>query len=349
MAELDPSDVSAVAATTSKLLGMITGGWIAQAMSVAAELKIPDLLARGAKTSEEVAHATGTHASSVYRLMRALVTFEILRQRPDGAFELTPMGSMLSSDAEHSVRSWAIHCARRLSQDWRALLDSMKTGESARTLLIGHGMFEDLERDPEQAAVFNQAMVELTRLAADSIVHAYDFSAMKRIVDVGGGYGQLLAVILKATPGARGTVFDLPHAAEQGRRYLADNGLAERCDFVPGSFFESVPSGGDAYLLKSVIHNWNDEQAQVILRCCKRAMGGRGKLLVVERAVPQRLDACAAHQAIALMDLNMLVVLGARERTQEEFRLLLSSAGFHVTRVVPAAWNFSIIEASPAS
>ena len=250
---------------------------------------------------------------------------------------------MLSSNAEHSVRSWAIHCARRLSQDWTVLLDSVKTGKSARKLLTGHGMFEDLGRDPEQAAVFNQAMVELTRLAANGIIDAYDFSAMKHIVDVGGGYGQLLAAILKANPGARGTVFDLPHAAEKGRRYLAESGLAERCGFVSGSFFESVPSGGDAYLLKSVIHNWNDEQARVILQCCGRAMAQRGKLLLVERIMPRTLDASGPHQAIALMDLNMLVVLGARERAEEEFRTLLRSAGFSVTRTVPAVLNYSII------
>jgi orsellinic acid C2-O-methyltransferase len=346
MAEPDAGDV---AATASKLMSMITGGWVTQAMSVAAELKIPDLLADGAMTSKELAHATGAHASSLYRLMRALVTFEILRQRADGAFEVTPMGSMLSSNAEHSLRSWAIHCARRLSQDWTALLDSVKTGESARKLLTGNSMFEDLERDPEQAAAFNQAMVELTRLAADGIVHAYDFSVMKRIVDVGGGYGQLLAEILKANPEARGTVFDLPHAAEKGRRYLAEIGLAERCEFVPGNFFESVPGGADGYMLKSVMHNWSDERAQVILQCCRRAMAGRAKLLVIDRIMPLRLDSSAAHRAIALMDLNMLVVLEARERTEEEFRALLSSAGFRVTRILPATPTLSIIEAAPSS
>ena len=349
MAEPDAGDVSDSAAAASKLMGIIAAGWMSQAISVTAELKIADLLAEGAKTSEELALVTGAHASSLHRLMRALVTAEILRQRTDGAFEVTPMGSLLSSGAEYSVRSWAIHCGRRLSRDWAALLDSVKTGESARKLLAGRGIFEDLERDPEQAAIFNQAMVELTHLAADGIVHAYDFSAMKRIVDVGGGYGQLLAAILKANPGVHGTVFDLPHAAENGRRYLADIGLAERCDFLAGNFFESVPSGGDAYVLKSVMHNWTDERAQVILQCCKRAMAGRGKLLVVDRIVPQRLEASAAHRAIALMDLNMLVVLGARERTEEEFRALLSSAGFRVTRILPATPTLSIIEAAPSS
>jgi len=345
----DVVGVSDLAEAASKLNSMITGGWVSQAISVAAQLKIADHLAQGAKTSEELARATGAHPSSLYRLMRALVTIEILQERADGVFEITPMGLLLRSDTERSVRSWAIHCARRLSQDWTALFDSVKTGESARKLHFGQGAFEDLERDPEQAASFNQAMVELTRLVADGIVHGYDFSAIKRIVDVGGGYGQLLAAILKANPGARGTVFDLPHAAEKGRAYIREIGLSERCDFQSGSFFESVPGGADAYVLKSVIHNWPDERAQVILQCCHRAMAGRGKLLVVERIVPRRLDASAPHQAIALMDLNMLVVLGARERREEEFRALLSSAGFRVSRILPATPTVSIIEATPLS
>ena len=343
----DVVGVSDLAEAASKLNSMITGGWVSQAISVAAQLKIADHLAQGAKTSEELARAIGAHPPSVYRLMRALVTIEILRERADGTFEITPMGLMLSSNAERSLRSWAIHCAKRLSQDWSALLDSVKTGESARKLHAGHGMFEDLERDPEQAASFNQAIFELTRLVADGIVHAYDFSAMKRIVDVGGGYGQLLAAILKANPEARGTVFDLPHASEKGRAYMQEIGLSERCDFESGSFFESVPGGGDAYILKSVIHNWPDERARVILQCCKRAMGARGKLLVIERIVPERMEASAAHKAIALMDLNMLVVLGARERREEEFRALLSSTGFRATRILPATPTVSIIEATP--
>lgn len=348
MHEPDASDVADSAAMASKLMALITGGWVSHAISVAAELQIPDLLASGAKTSAELAQASGAHAPSLHRLARALVTFGILSQREDESFELTPMGALLSSGAGYSLRYFAIHCGRRLSKEWGALLDSVKTGESARQLLVGQDAFEALERDPAQAAVFNQAMVDVTRLEADGIVRAYDFAPMKHIVDVGGGYGQLLAAILKAAPHARGTVFDLPHAADKSRAYLQEIGLARRCDFVPGSFFESVPSGGDAYLVKSVMHNWNDERAQAILQCCRRAMAGRGKLLVIERIVPQRLEISAAHRAITLMDLNMLVVLGARERTEEEFRALLSAAGLHVTRTLSATPTLSIIEAAPS-
>jgi orsellinic acid C2-O-methyltransferase len=348
MAQPDAADALDSATMATQFASMVTGGWMSQAMYVAAELKVADLLASGPKTSEELARTTNVHAPSLRRLMRTLVTFEILRERADGSFELMPMGTFLRSDADHSLRSWAILCGRRLSRDWVGLLDSVKTGESASKLVTGRSFFEDLERDPREAAVFNQAIAELTRLSADGVAQAYDFSGMKRVVDVGGGYGQLLAAILKANPTVQGVVFDLPQATEKGRLYFQEIGLADRCEFVSGSFFESVPSGADAYVLKSVIHNWNDERARVILQRCSQAMAGRGKLMLVERIVPQRLQPSAAHRAIALMDLNMLVVLGARERMEDEYRALLSSAGLRLTRIIPAVLNFSIIEATPS-
>lgn len=254
-------------------------------MYVAAELRVADLLASGAKTSEELGRATGVHTPSLHRLMRTLVTFEILREHADGTFELMPMGALLRCDADHSLRSWAILCGKRLSREWLGLLDSVRTGESARKPGSTRSLYEDLEGDQQEAAVFNQAMLELTHLAADGVAQAYDFSGTKRIVDVGGGYGQLLEAILKANPEARGIVFDLPHATEKGRLYFQEIGLADRCEFVSGSFFESVPSGANAYVLKSVIHNWNDERAGVILQRCAQAMAGGGKLILVERIV----------------------------------------------------------------
>lgn len=279
--------------------------------------------------------------------MRTLVTFEILREHADGTFELMPMGALLRCDADHSLRSWAILCGKQLSREL-GLLDSVRTGESARKPGSSRSLYEDLEGDQQEAAVFNQAMLEVTHLSADGVAQAYDFSGMKRIVDVGGGYGVLLEAVLKANPEVRGIVFDLPHAIEKGRLYFQKIGLADRCEFVSGSFFESVPSGANAYVLKSLIHNSNDERAGVILQRCAQAIAGGGKLILVERIVPQRLEPSAAHRAIALMDLNMLVVLGARERTENEYRALLSSAGLRLTRIIPAVLNFSIIEAIPS-
>lgn len=339
-----PDDSGAIAA---KLLGMIAGGWMSQVIYVAAELKIADLLTGGAKTSEEVALATGMHAPSLHRLMRALVTLEILTQRADGNFELASMGAMLRSDADHSLRFFTIFCGRSLVRYWPGLLESIKTGECARQLLTGRSIFETLERDPQEADVFNRGMVEATRLVADGVAQTYDFSGVKQIVDVGGGYGHLLAPILRANPVLRGIVFDLSHASEMGQRYFREIGLSDRCEFRAGSFFDSVPSGGDAYILKSVIHNWNDERAQVILRHCCEAMAGRGKLILIERVAPRQLEPSPPHRAVALMDLNMLIETGARERTEEEFRALLSSGGFQLIQILPAALNFSLIEATP--
>jgi SAM-dependent methyltransferase len=198
------------------------------------------------------------------------------------------------------------------------------------------------------AAVFNQAIVELTRLSSASIVASYDFSGPKRIVDVGGGYGQLLATILRANPAATGVLFDLPHALDGARRHFEKEGLAGRCAFVAGDFFEAVPNSGDVYLLKSVIHDWNDERGtQILVNCC-RAMAPGARLLLIEQVLPDRLDASPAHQALSRGDLTMLVAHAACERTEADHRRLLNAAGLAVARTLPAGpTTFSIIEALP--
>jgi len=327
---------------------LITSNWMSQAIYVAAELRIADLLSSSSMTSEELAGATGAHAPSLHRLLRALTTIEICRERADGAFELTPMGSLLRSDSPESLRSWALYSGGYQWPIWCHLLDSVKTGESARKLVTGNKLFEHLERDPAVAAIFNQAMVELTRLFSQGVVRAYDFSHMKRIVDIGGGYGELLATILQANPGTHGVLFDLPHAIEEGRRHMAEVGLEERCEIVAGSFFETVPGQGDGYLLSRVIHDWNDRRSKVILENCRRAITDDGKLLLVERVMPERLEASADHQAIARSDLNMLIGPGGQERTEAEFRALLSSTGFRIEKVIALELSFNLIEAIPA-
>ena len=341
------TDTAAMTALAARLSGIITSSWMSQATYVAAQLRLPDLLADGPKTAEELAGATGTHAPSLYRLLRALTSIEICSERNDKSFELAPMGALLRSATDESLRSWAIFHGGYQWPIWGRLLDSVKTGESARKLLTGADGFDHLERDPTIAAIFNQAMVELTRLVSQEVVQAYDFSEMKRIMDVGGGYGQLLAAILEATPGATGVLFDLPHAMEGARRRLQAMGLVERCEFVTGSFFESVPSSADVYLLKSIIHDWDDDRCQVILKNCRQAMADGARLLLIERIMPERMQSSAVDQAIARSDLNMLVGPGGRERTESEFRTLLSAAGFQLTRIVPAGLISTIIEAIP--
>jgi orsellinic acid C2-O-methyltransferase len=330
--------------TFAKLVGIVSASWMSQAACVAAELRIADLLAGGPKRVDELAKAAGCHAPSLARFMRALTSFEICVERNDGSFELTPMGSLLRADAPNSLRSWTIMWGKHQWPVWGNLLFSVRTGESARKLVRGTEGFEHLARNPETAAVFNEAMVEITRFAVSEVVRAYDFTGSRRIVDVGGGYGDLLAAILKAFPQTRGAVFDMPHALDGARQRAEKAGVADRCEFVAGDFFESVPRGSDVYVLKNIIHDWNDERSAVVLRNCRKAMSQDAKLLLVERIFPARVEASEAHQDFARADLNMLLGPGGHERTETEFRNLLGAAGFGAIRIIPTATDFSIIE-----
>ena len=336
------------AALAERLLEAIHSSWVAQAAYVAAELRLADLLADGPRTSDELARETQTHAASLHRLLRALSTIDICRETDDGRFALAPLGSMLRTDAPGSLRHWTMWWGGNLWPVWGNLLYSVRTGKSARSMLTGTEGFGHLERDPQAAAVFNKGLAELTTLTAQSVVSAYDFTGLRHIVDVGGGYGQLLAAILKVNPSARGVLFDLPHAIEGARAFLTGAGVAERCEFVAGDFFQSVPAGADAYVLKSVIHDWNAERGRTILQTCRRAMTNEGsRLLLVERIVPERLEPTAEHRSLARTDLSMLVALAAQERSEADFRQLLDAGGFYVTRIVPAGMTVSVIEAFP--
>ena len=256
----------------TELVTLINSVWMSRAVFVAAELKIADVLAGGPKSADELARATDCHAPSLHRFMRALVSLALCSEREDGSFELAPLGVFLRADAPDSVRSLALWSGRYLWPLWGSLLQSVKTGRSARSLVAGMDGFDDLEQDEEAATVFNRAMLELTRLVARQVTHAYDFAEMRRIVDIGGGYGALLAAILEAYPDAHGVLYDLPHAIEGARVHLSGAGLASRCELIAGSFFESVPAGADAYVLKSIIHDWDDERSVHILRSCRRAI-----------------------------------------------------------------------------
>ncbi len=331
-----------------RLRDIIGGNWMSQAAYVAAQLQIPDQLAEGPKTSAELASATGSHAPSLHRFMRGLATLDICRERDDGRFELAPMGHLLRSNVPGSVRSWALFIGGPHWPVWGHLLHSVNTGETARMRLAGMRDFEHLTRDPALAALFNQAMLELTYLAARDVVQTYDFSGVERIVDVGGGSGQLLAPILQAYPAAQGVLFDMAHARAAGERHLHALGLADRCEVVTGSFFEAIPGPADVCLLKSIIHDWDDDRSRAILETCRRALAPGGKLLVIERLMPERLEASPAHQAIARSDLNMLVGPGGRERTEAEFRALLAAAGLRLNRVIATPSGFDILEAAAA-
>ena len=332
-------------AAARALLDLVNGSWVAQACYVAAHLGIADLLAAGPRTAEDLATATGTHAPALRRLLAALGSVDVCRQRADGSFEMTPIGRRLQTDAPCSLRAWTLQWGGEAWRVWANLLHSIRTGQSARSLLTGDTTFGHLERDPDAARIFNQAMVDLTHLAALDIARAYDFAG-RQVMDVGGGYGELLAQILIAHPTARGVLFDMPHAISRAREHLGRRHLEGRCEFVAGDFFRNVPSGADVYVLKTVIHDWPDDRALDILRTCRSAMTPGARLLIIERLMPERLEPSAENRALARVDLHMLVALGAQERTQAQMQTLLHAAGLATLRRIETASEFQILEAS---
>jgi hypothetical protein len=325
---------------------MITASWMAQAACVAAELRLADLLRDGPRSSGDLASVTGVEASCLHRLLCALCTINICRQVDDGTFAITPLGASLDSTRDNSIANWAIWWGKHLWPVWGNLLYSVTTGKSARSMLKGTEGFAHLENDPNAAATFNKALAELTHLESHKLLRAYDFSQFKKIVDVGGGNGELLAKVLAINPGATGVLFDMPHAIDAARRRLSEEGLGDRVDCVTGDFFKSIPSGGDGYIIKNVIHDWDDERSKHILVNCRAAMDANAKLLLIERLIPKRPQQTTAHQSAARSDLTMLVALAAKERTEDDFRRLLTSARFEVAKIYPAG-TLSIIEASP--
>lgn len=333
----------------TRLWQLINSNWITQGIYVFAELRLGDQLAGGPKTSQDMARAVGVHAPSLHRLLRALTTIDICKEQEDGSFELTASGSLLRSDHDQSMRSWALFTGGYQWPIWGHLVDSIQTGESARKMLTGTKEFEHLERDPAVAALFNQTMVELTRLISREVVQSYDFSQFNRIVDVGGGYGGLLTAVLQENPEIHGVLFDLQHASEIAQQRINELGLSHRCEFLAGNFFESIPGKMDAYLLKSIIHDWDDDHSELILKNCKNAMPTHGKLLLIDRILPDKLDVSAEHQIMVRSDLTMLIGPGGRERTKAEFQRLFEVAGFRLQRIFPLKYSFSLIEGVPAS
>ncbi len=329
-----------------QLTRLILSLWAPQSIHVAAALRIPDLLANGPRRSDELAQAAGAHPGALYRLMRALVALELCAQTEDGAFALTPMGDYLRSDSPDSARSWALLMGGRyVWHGWECLVDCVRTGQPAPKLQGEKDAFEAIAADPEGAKIFYQAMLENTRQTVGALIKAYDFSIARTLVDVGGGFGILLAAILEAYPEMRGKVFDLPHCQEGAMRLLEESGVAGRAEFVAGSFFESVPAGADAYILKSCIHDWDDEKSMLIFKKCREAMKNGARLLIIEPAVPERVGSSSHDGVIIGSDLNMLVMTGGRERTEAEFRALLEASGLRIARIVTAPPTaFSLIE-----
>ncbi len=326
------------------------GHMASRVIFVAAQLGVADLLAEGGQSVAALASRTRTHAPSLQRLLRALASLGVLDETEPGRFALTPLGAPLRTGVPGSVRNLALMFGSERSwKSWGDLLYSVQTGSSAAQHIYGMNGFEYFAANPEQAAIFNQAMAENTRRVGDAVVAVYDFSAFRTVVDVGGGSGALLAIILAVFPTLRGIVFDLPSGLEGVHRRLEAAGVASRSDVVEGDFFRAVPAGAEAYMLKNVIHDWDDERSLAILRSCRTAMPGHAKLLLIDRLMPPKIEAAPAHQRITMMDINMLVMPGGGERTESEFKALLASSGFRWNATLPlgAAPGYSLIEAIP--
>ena len=324
---------------------MIAGAKITQLVYVAAKLGVADALSSGPMTGAALAAAVGADPRALHRLMRALVTLGVFSQRSDGRFQLEDNFEMLRSDVSGSLRASAVMNGEPwFYGPYGHLLHSVKTGQTAFDHLFGKGLFDYLNEDPQAAEVFNDAMSDSSRRLRAGVVDTYDFSGISKIVDVGGGQGALIAAILTANPGMKGTLFDLPQVLDGAPEVLADSGIQDRCDLAPGDFFESVPSGGDAYILKAIIHDWDDQRASAILKNCRSAIAEGGRLLLVER----ELQSDDEPSFGTLVDITMMVIPGGQERTREEYRSILDAAGFRLSQVYPTGSDVSIFEALPA-
>jgi SAM-dependent methyltransferase len=333
------SDPSAVA-----LFDLIVSYRITAIIYVAARLGIADILLEGPKGSQELASRSGCHAPSLQRLLRALLAIGILRQTTQGKFALTEFGAHLASDTTQSLKAYALFEGDMVFRSWADLLVSVRTGKTDAALAGFDNSFDRMARDPMAVRIFNDAMVSLTGMVAPAVLAAYDFTRIDRLFDVGGGFGELLGAILKAYPSMRGAVFDLSRCAKGARKQLTSLGVSDRAEFIAGDFFESVPVGADAIIMKSIIHDWDNERSTLILRNCRRALDKGGRLLLVERLLPEAVTANPEDLSNAMNDLSMLRGPGGRERTEREYASLLNSANFENPRVVPAG-RFRLIEA----
>lgn len=324
-----------------QLMRLLWPGAIAvQAIHVAAKLRIADLVASGPKTVAELAASTHVHGQSLGRLLRALTSLGIFVEDADGRYRQSPLSETLQSDHPNSMRRWAMMLGAEFMWRPSGELDlAIRTGQPAFEHVYGAPFFKHLADHQDDAAVFNAAMSSMPAWLA-TLVEAYDFSRFERIVDVGGGHGALITAILSANPHLRGVLYDLPGVVD-GAAAPRGGALADRCEIVGGDFFESVPAGADAYLLKGIIHDWNDEAALTILANCRRAIRPNGTLLLFDTVLTPSSD-----PGQALMDVLMMVLTGGRERTESEFRSLLQQANFSLTQVISTGGE-AIIEARP--
>jgi O-methyltransferase/methyltransferase family protein len=335
---------------SDSLLPLITGYMPARVVHVAAQLGIADRLKDGAKNAGQLAGELDVHEPSLRRFLRAMCSIGLLSEAQPASFSLTPLGNQLRSDASRSAKNLALMFGgERAWRCWEVLLESVRTGQSGMKHVYGMGSFEYLAANPSQSVIFNRAMAEITRAVTQLVIRSYDFSKIDTLIDVGGGNGALIAGIVAANSHLRGKVFDLPAGCADARQTFEAAGVADRCDVVPGDFFKEVPTGAHAYTLKNVIHDWNDQDSLAILRACRKAADKKGKLLIIERIMPELMTATPENQRKAMLDMNMLAMPGGQERTEAEYRHLLQQSGSSLKRIIPLGdLDIAIIEAESA-
>ena len=323
------------------LLQMFSGYWVSQAIYVAAKLGVADCLQAEAKHCDELAVLVGADARALYRLMRALASLGIFAEEESGSFKLTPLAACLQSQAPNSARALVIMRGEEPYRAWGDLLYSVKTNASAFEQIYGMNLFQYHAANPEPAKLFDEAMTSLSSIESAAVLERYDFSAFHKLVDVAGGQGYLIAAILNAYPKLEGVLFDQDPVIARARFILEAAGILDRCQLVGGDFLEEAPAGGDAYLLKHILHDWDDQRAIAILRNCRQAMVDNGRILIVEHIIPPGNTPFFGK----LYDLHMLVLCpGGRERTVVEYQSLLELAGFRLTGITPTTSYVSVIE-----
>ena len=328
----------------AQLIQTGTAFWASQMLLVAAQLELADRLGDGSKTSDQLANQLGMNAPAFYRFLRSLAGMGVLTEVDSRTFALTPLGEALRKGAPGSARATILTLAGPIGrQAWDRLRYSLETGKPGLNEALGRPLFEYLAEHSEEASLFSETMVGFHGAEPPAVAAAYDFNAFGSIVDVGGATGNMLVHILQRHARARGILFDLPHVVAEAPAFLASQGMADRVSIASGSFFETVPAGHDAYVLSHIIHDWDEDQCQTILRNCRKVIDRNGRLLIVEMVLP---EGDTPHPG-KMLDMMMLVAPGGQERTPSEYGTILSRAGFELTRVVPTTSDVSIVEAVP--
>jgi orsellinic acid C2-O-methyltransferase len=316
---------------------LVNGYRAAQIVASAARLKIPDLLAAGPMSVDRLSEVTEIDVSRLRRLLRGLTTLGVVTVEEDGRFANTEVGELFREGVPGSRRPMAMMLIPESYRDWDHFMETLRTGVTGHSLAHGGSLWETIARDPDFAVRFNLAMASNSEEAVQFVAGSGNFAKAALIVDVGGGTGALAGGILRAYPNLRGIVCDVAAGLTKTREYLASLGVADRCSVVETDFFKSVPSGGNVYLLKQIIHDWDDEHAAAILSVCRRAMVPGARLIIIERILPSRVTNDPSHLNPVMTDLQMMVQLGAMERTLEQYQRLLTGAGFRFTRLVPGS------------